>query len=151
MYWIVQRVVSRSRLASILCSSPSVLRYSLDNRIIPSFNHFKDITRCDDDEVLAAYKRFLGVLENDFLSLFGPNLAVLREFKVPESNILSRLVLHPRVFATSHEKFKMTIEEVKKFGFNPFRQNFLIAIQALAQLSKLTWEGKFNVFRNGVG
>ncbi|XVF82928.1 hypothetical protein PTKIN_Ptkin16aG0090800 [Pterospermum kingtungense] len=86
------RGVSRSKLASILSSNPFVLRCSLHNRIIPSFYYFKDLTHCDDDEVLVAYKHFQAVLANDFQFLIAPNVAVLRERIVPESNILSKLV-----------------------------------------------------------
>ncbi|XVF82929.1 hypothetical protein PTKIN_Ptkin16aG0090900 [Pterospermum kingtungense] len=139
--------VSRSKLASILSSNPFVLKCSLHNRIVPSFNYFKHLTNCDDDKVLVAYKHFQGVLANDFQSLIAPNFAVLRECGVPESNILSKLVNHPRVFARSHEKFKRTVEEVKKLSFNPLRKNFLIALQALLQLSKSTWEQKVNVLK----
>ncbi|XVF82940.1 hypothetical protein PTKIN_Ptkin16aG0092000 [Pterospermum kingtungense] len=103
--------VSRPKLASILSSSPSLLQSSLDNRIIPSFNYFKDLTDCDDDKVIVAYKQCNSVLANDFRSLITPNLAVLRECGVPESNILSKLLEHPRLFATSNVKFKRTVEE----------------------------------------
>ncbi|XVF82912.1 hypothetical protein PTKIN_Ptkin16aG0089200 [Pterospermum kingtungense] len=141
------RGVSRSKLASILSSNPYVLTCSLDNRIIPNFNYFKDLTGCDDKYVLVAYKRHPGVLQNNFPSLVAPNLALLRECGVVESNILSKLVDHPRVFAASHEKFKRTVEEVKKLGFNPLRQNFLSALQALMQMSKSTRDGKDYVFK----
>ncbi|XVF82938.1 hypothetical protein PTKIN_Ptkin16aG0091800 [Pterospermum kingtungense] len=141
------RGASRSKLASILSSNPFVLKCSLHNRIIPSFNYFKDLTHCDDDKVLLAYKQCNGVLANDFQSLVAPNVAVLRECGVPQSDILSKLVERPRVFVTSHEKFKRTVEEVKKLGFNPLRKSFLTALRALAELSKSTWEGKVNVLK----
>ncbi|XVF82927.1 hypothetical protein PTKIN_Ptkin16aG0090700 [Pterospermum kingtungense] len=95
----------------------------------------------------SAYKRHPGVLQNNFPSLVAPNLALLRECGVVESNILSKLVDHPRLFAGSHDKFKRTVEEVKKLGFNPLRQNFLSALQALVQMSKSTRDGKVNVFK----
>ncbi|XVF82936.1 hypothetical protein PTKIN_Ptkin16aG0091600 [Pterospermum kingtungense] len=141
------RAVSRSKLASILSSNPSVLKCSLHNPIIPSFNYFKDLTHCDDDKVLVAYMQCNGVLANDFQSRIAPNVAVLRECGVPELNILSKLVEHPRVFVANPEKFKRTVEEVKKLGFNPLRKSFLTALQALVQLSKSTWERKVNVLK----
>ncbi|XVF82922.1 hypothetical protein PTKIN_Ptkin16aG0090200 [Pterospermum kingtungense] len=119
----------------------------LDNHIIPNFNYFKDLTGCDDNDVIVAYKRYPGVFQNNFPSFITPNLSLLREYGVLESNILSKLVDHPRVFAASHEKFKRTLEEVKKLGFNPLRQNFLSALKALVQMSKSTWDGKVNVFK----
>ncbi|XVF82934.1 hypothetical protein PTKIN_Ptkin16aG0091400 [Pterospermum kingtungense] len=141
------RGVSKSKLASILSSNPFVLKCSLHNRIIPSFNYFKDLTHCDDDKVLVAYMQCNGVLADEFQSRIAPNVAILRQCGVPESNILSKLVEHPRVFVASPEKFKRTVEEVKKLGFNPLRKSFLTALQALVQLSKSTWEGKVNVLK----
>ncbi|XVF82919.1 hypothetical protein PTKIN_Ptkin16aG0089900 [Pterospermum kingtungense] len=130
--------VSRFKLAGILSSNPYVRTCSIDICIIPNFNYFKDLTGFDDNDILVAYKHYPGVLQNKFPSLVAPNLVLLRECGVLESNILSELVNHPRVFAASHEKFKKTVEEVKKLGFNPLRQNFLSALQALIQMSKST-------------
>ncbi|WRX12917.1 Transcription termination factor [Theobroma cacao] len=110
---------------------PYVLRCSLDSHIIPNFNFFKDLTGCDDDKVLVAYKRFPAVLERDFQSLVAPNLALLRECGVPKSNIVSKRVVYPLVFAQNHGKFERAVEEVKKLGFNPLKQVFLSALKAL--------------------
>ncbi|XVF82914.1 hypothetical protein PTKIN_Ptkin16aG0089400 [Pterospermum kingtungense] len=83
----------------------------LHNRIIPSFNYFKDLTHCDDDKVLVAYMQCNGVLADEFQSRIAPNVAILRECGVPESNILSKLVERPRLFVAGHEKFERTVEE----------------------------------------
>ncbi|XWS08071.1 hypothetical protein CRYUN_Cryun41cG0046800 [Craigia yunnanensis] len=87
------------------------------------------------------------VLTRNLQSVFAPNLAILRENGVPESIIKTKLVVHPRIFAENREKFRRTVEEVKKLGFNPLKQLFLIALQALIQISKSTWERKSNVFK----
>ncbi|XVE68710.1 hypothetical protein DITRI_Ditri09bG0091000 [Diplodiscus trichospermus] len=139
--------ISSSELAKILSSIPYVLWYDLDNRIIPSFNFFKELTHCDDDKVFLAYKNFSGVLTRDLQSVFARNLAILLELGVPESIIMAKLVVQPRIFAWNRDKFRRAVEEVKKLGFNPSRQLFLIALQALTQISKSTWERKSNVFR----
>ncbi|XWS08070.1 hypothetical protein CRYUN_Cryun41cG0046700 [Craigia yunnanensis] len=60
---------------------------------------------------------------------------------------MTKLVVFPRVFVVNSDKFRRTVEEVKKLGFNPLKHNFLIALQALLQISKSTWERKFNVFK----
>ncbi|KAK6233879.1 hypothetical protein QUC31_006285 [Theobroma cacao] len=126
-----------------MSSHPYVLRCSLDSHIIPNFNFFKDLTGCDDDKVLVAYKRFPAVLERDFQSLVAPNLALLRECGVPKSNIVSKRVVYPRVFAQNHGKFERAVEEVKKLGFNPLKEVFLSALKALVQMRKSTQERKF--------
>ncbi|XVE63667.1 hypothetical protein DITRI_Ditri07aG0038200 [Diplodiscus trichospermus] len=139
--------ISSSELARILSSNPHVFQYDLDNRIIPSFNFFKELTHSDDDRVFLAYKNYSGVLTRNLESAFAPNLAILREYGVPESFIMSQLVFHSRIYAENHDKFRRTAEEVKKLGFDPLKQLFLIALQALMQISKSTWERKSNAFK----
>ncbi|OMO88727.1 Mitochodrial transcription termination factor-related protein [Corchorus olitorius] len=140
--------LSGSDLAKILSSSPHVLHNSLDSRIIPSFNFLKDFIRCGDDKVLVAFKRFPDVLRKDFQSQAAANIAILRECGVPESKIASHLVNRPRTFYTGHEKFKRTVEQVKKLGLNPLKYVFLTAVHVLAQISKSTQERKCNVFKD---
>ena len=105
--------ISSSELARILSSNPHVFNYNLDNRIIPNFNFFKNFTLCDDSKVLVAFNRYEGVLERNFGSTIAPNVSVLREYGVPESNIRAKLLDCPRVYVASHEKFKRTVEQWK--------------------------------------
>ncbi|XVE68709.1 hypothetical protein DITRI_Ditri09bG0090900 [Diplodiscus trichospermus] len=70
---------------------------------------------------------------------------------MPESIIMAKLVVQPRIFARNRDKFRRTVEEVKKLGFNSSKQLFLIALQALMQISKSTWERNSDAFSNGVG
>ncbi|OMO50514.1 Mitochodrial transcription termination factor-related protein [Corchorus olitorius] len=141
------RGVSSSSLAKILSACPSVLESNLNSCIIPNFNFFKDFAGCSDDKVLVAYKRSPWILVNDFRSVAAPNLAILRECRVPESNIMSYFVNQPAIFAISHERFKRTVEEVKKLGVCPVKQKFLLTLQALLQISESTKERKLNVYR----
>ncbi|XVF82933.1 hypothetical protein PTKIN_Ptkin16aG0091300 [Pterospermum kingtungense] len=93
------------------------------------------------------YKNFSSVLTRDLKPVFSPNLAILQECGVPESFVRTHLVIRPRMFAENHDKFRRTAEEVKKMGFDPLRQLFLIAFQALIGTSKSLWEKKSIVFK----
>ncbi|OMO87127.1 Mitochodrial transcription termination factor-related protein [Corchorus olitorius] len=139
--------IPSSNLSVVLSSNPSVLGYNIDNCIIPNFKSFKDFTRCDDSEVFLAYKNCSQILTCNFQSIVAPNVAVLIEHGVPDSHIMTELVDHPRIFVPNHDKFRTTVEEVEKLGFNPLKHNFLLAIRALVQLSKSTWKRKFNVLK----
>ncbi|XVF82942.1 hypothetical protein PTKIN_Ptkin16aG0092200 [Pterospermum kingtungense] len=139
--------ISRSELARILSSYPRVLEYNLDKNIIPRFNFFKELTHCDDKKVFLAYKNCPMILTYDLKSVFASNLAFLRDIGVPESIIMTKLVVHPRIFARNHDKFRRYTEEVKKLGFNPSKQLFLIALQSLTEISRSTWERKSNIFK----
>ncbi|GMI68506.1 hypothetical protein like AT5G07900 [Hibiscus trionum] len=139
--------ISSSELKRILSSNPHALEYDLDNRIVPSFNFFKDLTQCSDDKVFLAYKNCSGILSWNLEFVLPPNIAVLRKKGVPKWILMNELIVHPRVFVVNPEKFRRTAEEVGKMGFDPSKQVFLIALQALMQISKSTWERKFNVFK----
>ncbi|OMO87132.1 Mitochodrial transcription termination factor-related protein [Corchorus olitorius] len=139
--------ISSSDLSVVLSSNPSVLGYNIDNCIIPNFNFFKDFTRCDDSEVFLAYKNCSVILSNSFQSTIAPNVALLRQHGVPDSYIMTELVRHPRFFTLNHDKFRRTVEEVEKLGFNPLKSHFLAALRVLVQISKSTWERKLNVFK----
>ncbi|OMO62843.1 Mitochodrial transcription termination factor-related protein [Corchorus olitorius] len=141
------RGIPSSDLSVVLSSNPSVLGSNIDNCIIPNFNSFKDFTRCDDSEVFLAYKDCSNILTCNFQSIVAPNVAVLREHGVPDPNIMTELVRNPIKFTLNHDKFRRTVEEVDKLGFNPFKYNFLGALQVLLQTSKSTWERKLNVFK----
>ncbi|OMP07123.1 Mitochodrial transcription termination factor-related protein [Corchorus olitorius] len=139
--------ISSSDLSVVLSSNPGVLGYNIDNCIIPSFNSFKNFTRCDDSEVFLAYKNCSAILRCNFQSIVSPNVALLREHGVPDSYIMTELVRHPRVFTLNHDKFRRSVEEVEKLGFNPSKSYFLTALRDLVQISKSTWERKLNVFK----
>ncbi|GMI67505.1 hypothetical protein like AT5G07900 [Hibiscus trionum] len=136
--------ISGVRLLRVLSSNPDVLKRSLDNRIVPNFNAFKEVTRCNDEQVFLAYKNCSNVLWCDFGTKIAPKLAILKECGVPESTVMAEVVDHPRAFAVNHDNFRITVEEVKKLGFNPSKHNFLTALQAFLQISKSSREKKFN-------
>ncbi|XP_059658804.1 uncharacterized protein LOC132305140 [Cornus florida] len=77
----------------------------------------------------------------------APNIKALRESSVPESNIVTLLTNHPRVFISSTVRFKESVDEVKKMSFNPITVNFALAIRTLRQMSKSTWEKKVEVYK----
>ncbi|OMO49589.1 Peptidase M10, metallopeptidase [Corchorus olitorius] len=139
--------IPSSDLSVVLSSNPKVLHCNIDNCIIPNFNYFKDFTHCDDSEVILAYKGCSAILAENFQSIVAPNVALLREHGVPDSHIMTELVRHPRNFILNHDKFRRSVEEVEKLGFNPLKSHFLEALQVLVQISKSTWERKLNVFK----
>ncbi|OMO87117.1 Mitochodrial transcription termination factor-related protein [Corchorus olitorius] len=131
MSFLKNQSFSPSQIAELITRAPKIL----------------DFAGCSDDEVLVTYKRFQWILVNDFPSVAAPNLAILRDCRVPESHIMSQFVNQPTIFAISHERFKRTVEQVKKLGVCPVKQTFLLALQALLQISESTKERKLNVYR----
>ncbi|XVF82946.1 hypothetical protein PTKIN_Ptkin16aG0092700 [Pterospermum kingtungense] len=139
--------ISSSDLTRILSANPEILRRCLDNCIIPNFNSFKDFAHCDDIKVFQAYKNSSDILVRDFRSFVAPNLAILNDYGVPESIVMSELVVHPRAFAVKSDRFRIAVEDVKKLGLNPSKHNFLVALKALLQVSNSARERKFDVLK----
>ncbi|XP_059654514.1 uncharacterized protein LOC132301263 [Cornus florida] len=44
------------------------------------------------------------------------------------------------------DRFNEVVEDVKKMGFNPSKFQFVVAVEALISLSKLTWKRKMEVY-----
>ncbi|OMO87114.1 Mitochodrial transcription termination factor-related protein [Corchorus olitorius] len=141
------RGIPSSDLSVVLSSNPAVLRYNLDNCIIPYFNSFKDFTRRDYSEIFLAYKDCSAILTCNFQSIVAPNVALLREHGVPDSHIMTEIAGHPKIFTLNHDKFRRTVEEVAKLGFNPLQYKFLGALRVLVKISKSTLERKLNVLK----
>ncbi|XP_059651032.1 uncharacterized protein LOC132298649 [Cornus florida] len=135
--------ISSTELAKVLSISPIVLTRSLENQIIPSFNLLKNLFQ-SDDKFVTAFKRFPDILGSDHSAF--PNIEILRQHGVPESNILYLLTYHPRSLAMKHDRFNELVEDVKKMGFNPSSFQFVLAVQALISMSKSTWKRKMEVY-----
>ncbi|PPD91749.1 hypothetical protein GOBAR_DD11321 [Gossypium barbadense] len=141
---------SRTQIRDIVQKWPASLLCNPEKTLLPKLQFFtpkgfQEFTRCGDDQVFLAYKNYSDVLSRNFQSIVAPNIAILKEYGVPESNIMVELVVHPRAYAVSPDKFSRTVEQVKKMGFNPSKRRFLTALQAFLQTSKSTWERKFDL------
>ncbi|XP_059445272.1 uncharacterized protein LOC132177071 [Corylus avellana] len=132
-------------IAGVLSRSPTILDLSLENHIVPSFVFFKDLLGTDVD-IVTAIKRFSGILCND-LDTYVANINTLRENGVPESYMVKFLKTQPRVFMTDSVRFRRTVEEVKKMGFDPLKMKFVEAVYAMSGMSKSTWERKVNAYK----
>lgn len=143
--------ISGSQLLRILSSNPDAFRRSLDNCIIPNFNSFKEFTRCGDDQVFLAYKNYSDVLSRNFQSIVAPNIAILKEYGVPESNIMVELVVHPRAYAVNPDKFSITVEQVKKMGFILQNVGSLQLFKLSYRLANQHGKGNSIFLTNGVG
>lgn len=132
-------------IAGVLSRSPTILDLSLENHIVPSFVFFKDLLGTDVD-IVTAIKRFSGILCND-LDTYVANINTLRENGVPESYMVKFVKTQPRVFMTDSVRFRRTVEEVKKMGFDPLKMKFVEAVYAMSGMSKSTWERKVNAYK----
>lgn len=81
----------------------------------------------------------------DFDAYFLPNINILRDYGVPESNIVLYLQRLPSIFVISPGVFKPIVEEVKRIVFNPLLKKFMHDVSFLRNNSK--WQRKFDIFK----
>ncbi|KAI9075867.1 hypothetical protein K1719_042147 [Acacia pycnantha] len=143
--FFISRGVLRSDIPELLCSHPNIMRRSLDKVIIPWFDFFRDLFQ-SDDEFIKFLNPISGIpIHNNIRVL--PNMKILREAGVPESNVIKLLQLYPRTFIINTGRFKTIVKEIQEMGFDPSQYQFVLAVYALASLSKSTWSKKANVYK----
>lgn len=135
---------SCSDLAKFLCYNPDVLKRSLGKQIVPFFTSFSKLTH-SDEKTIKAIQHYPFILSYDFDAYFLPNINILRDYGVPESNIVIYLQRLPSIFVISPGVFKPIVEEVKAIGFNPLLKKFMHAVSFLRNNSK--WQRKFDIFK----
>ncbi|XP_058211853.1 uncharacterized protein LOC131324043 [Rhododendron vialii] len=137
---------SSTDVVKIMSLTPKLLKRSLENQIIPSFEFVKNLIG-SKERALSTIKRSAGPLLVDLESRMAPNVDTLREVDVLDAKIAFLLTYQPRVFTSSRERFSEIVVEVKGMGFNPMRKSFVVAVQALSSMSKPVWEKKIQVYK----
>ncbi|XP_031739012.1 uncharacterized protein LOC116402803 [Cucumis sativus] len=137
---------SSPEIVKFLRSNPWSLRASLNKRIIPAFDYIQAVFG-SEEKTLAVIKQFVGILVKDLRISVGPNIEILKQIGVPDSNILRYLQYQPRVFLKNPILFKETVERVVEMGFNPQQLQFVVAVFALRSMTKSTWDKKVAVYR----
>ncbi|KAF5752216.1 hypothetical protein HS088_TW01G00124 [Tripterygium wilfordii] len=138
--------VSRPLLVKLICFHPSILHRSLENQWIPSFEILNDVLKSNEKTILTII-RYPGVLAHGPKTYLRPNINVLKENGVPESNIATILYHHPRVFFSKPDRFRESVEEVKRMGLKPPIFAFVMALSTLRGMSKMAWKKKINVYK----
>ncbi|KAL0548364.1 hypothetical protein IC582_012813 [Cucumis melo] len=138
--------LSSPEIVKLVCLYPWALRASLNKRMIPAFDYIQAVFG-SKEKALAAIKQFAGILCFDLKILVGPNIEILKQIGVPDSNIFKYLQYEPRVFLTNPIRFKEIVERAMEMGFNPQQLQFLVAVFILRSMAKSTWDKKVEVYR----
>ncbi|KAL0548379.1 hypothetical protein IC582_012828 [Cucumis melo] len=146
LLFLQSKGLSSPQIVKSVCAFPCVLTGSLNKRIIPAFDYIQAVLGTEEKAV-AAIKRFAGILTQDLRISVGPNIEILKQIGVPDSNISTYLQQQPRMFFVSSIRFKEIVERVTEMGFNPQRLQFLVAVFALRSMTKSTWDKKVEVYR----
>ncbi|KAK6158207.1 hypothetical protein DH2020_005521 [Rehmannia glutinosa] len=133
-------------LAQMVSTNPTILRCSLEKRIIPFYNYLKNLLQ-KDEKVFNVFKRSAAHFVQILLPRLAPNVAILRKYGVSESNISYLVVNHPRPLIMRSDEFIKLVDSVIELGIDISKMMFVQALQVLHGTSKSTWEYKKEVYR----
>ena len=151
MEFLYSEGVTRPDIAGVSSGNPCILKQSLQNHVLPSFEKLKNLVDSDVNIIRAIIvKRFWPILNCDVDSYMAPNVNLLQESGVSELHIVMLFKAQPRAIARNLVKFKEMVEEVKDMGFNPLKISFVQAVTAMKAMSKSTWERKSMLIIGGV-
>ena len=132
-------------LTNLVSKYPPVLRRSLENHIIPSFNYLCNLVE-SQERTIALIKRRPSLLDQD-LDYMAPKVNILLEYGVPKSNIFMHILRCSFLLIKDRNDFKEVVDEVKEMGINPLRSQFVLAISIKKALSRSLWESKVNLYK----
>lgn len=136
---------SGKEIAEMLSAEPYILARSFENQILPSVQVIRRVVGTDES-VLKAIKACYRLLECRLEKVLEPNIAVLMSNGVPKSKVLKLLMIQPKSFLISRDRFTEVVGEVKNLGFDPMSYLFILAIGTMAVMSKSLWERKVRLF-----
>lgn len=95
---------------------------------------------------MKAIIRHSGIL-HDLDRCSAPNIKLLIQEGVPESNIVKFVEYFPRSLKLAPKQFKDIVEEVKELEINPLRMIFVVAISVKISMKGSTWARKEGIYR----
>ncbi|XP_043714905.1 transcription termination factor MTERF15, mitochondrial-like [Telopea speciosissima] len=138
--------VSSPNIPKILTNDPRVLFFSLENKIIPSFNFLKSLVGTVEN-VVFSLKRQARFISCDIQNV-ARNIAILRENGMPEFNIVRLLTYHAQTMTSKNDRFKQKLEDLQQMGFDPSKYLFIVALHGLTSMNKSTWKQKLDAYRS---
>ena len=133
-------------LASIVVAGPQILKRSLENHVIPSYNFLKSVLMVNENIVRALNKSYW-LHGQSLQNIMAPNIAILEEIGVPMSNISFLVTCHPGAVSQNKEKFSRSVKMVIEMGFDPLRVPFVKAVQVIMEMGGSMWGHKMEVYR----
>ncbi|GMN62407.1 hypothetical protein TIFTF001_031486 [Ficus carica] len=138
--------ISGPEMAKTLTSFPRILAASLAKQIIPSYDFFSNLFN-SGEKVISVTQRFPDILTHNIEKLVSPKIDILREHRVPNSNIAKLVTLNPRVFTLSLDRLREIVEKVVEMGFDSSKVTFVLAVYAFMTMSESTWESKVDAYK----
>ena len=141
--------LSDSDITSLVISDPGILLRGLKTQIIPSMNFFRDLLHTNENAIKAFRRcrwRFTGHVKNRMQS----NIAILKEYGLPDSQVTDMALLKPAVLAQKPDALMEAVKRVEELGLKRTSGLFSMALLAMSSLKKSTWEAKLEMLK-GLG
>ena len=137
---------SKSDVVRIVASTPAILTQSLENKIIPLYDFFKDLFE-SAEIAMGVVKSFWRVVPFDLLrTRVETNINTFITFKIPKSNIAKFLKRHPTALMMDEEGFQDSLVIARGLSLDPSKMKFLLAFQAFRVMTKSTLNKKTNAY-----
>lgn len=138
--------MSNRDIVKIFSKCPGLFCRSLDNHLIPTFYSLSYLLQSREKSI-ALIKRFPNILYHDAEYYLLPNVKILRDSGVPESDIVKSVDSWPQLFLMDPKIFEKSVASVKEMGIDPLRLKFVLAIQAKCITSESQWQSKLDVYK----
>lgn len=138
---------SVAELTELVSSVPDVITASLEKRFKPNFELLSSIIG-NNQRIASAVRQTSRLIRNNPENSFLPNVRTLQSCGVPDSSIAMLAGGQPRVVMSPTEKFNMTVELVRKMGFDPRSSMFIHGVAAMSRFNPSTWAKKMEVFKS---
>ncbi|KAL6500370.1 hypothetical protein OROHE_025736 [Orobanche hederae] len=138
--------VPNAILAHKLSAYPYVLRCSLKNSIIPTYDVLKSLLQTNE-RVACVFQRaprvFGGCLPRDISS----TISFLKKRGVPDSSIVKLFMYHPSLLLMSNAKLAVYVDRAVAMGFDVSKSAFVSAIRVFGGMTESTLKHKMGVYR----
>ncbi|XP_024022664.1 transcription termination factor MTERF6, chloroplastic/mitochondrial-like [Morus notabilis] len=133
-------------MAKMLSARPAILGSSFDKQIIPTYDYMRGLFQ-SEEKLIRAIKRFPDILIYNIEKKISPKIDILREHRVPDSNIATLMLNWPRTFSVSRDSFRKIAEKVEDMGFDASKVSFVLALHAFWMMDESKWQSKIKAFK----
>ncbi|XP_043725854.1 uncharacterized protein LOC122672448 [Telopea speciosissima] len=135
--------ISGPNLAKILSRYSNFLTANLERELIPSLEFLRSFIHTDERVAIALSRMTWTTRLPERMT---PNIEILRDHGVTESNISRLMFLHPRLMIGKAEWFQGVVLRAKEMGLDPSTTVFINGFRVLSGMREPAWEGKLAVF-----
>ncbi|KAL3535614.1 hypothetical protein ACH5RR_004075 [Cinchona calisaya] len=133
-------------LPKILTTHSVLLSSSLTKKLIPNYNFLKDLL-LSDELALKSFHRCPRILSCDVKRVVSPNIQLLKEIGVPQRFLAYLVRISPDSVFRDHHKFKGSVDEAIKMGFNAKKLTFVLAVRVFCKKPQRIRDQKIEVYR----